>query len=129
VPRGVPYCKIAFDPENDLWYREVWYPGHPIHNQACVYPTIEAALLGADPHERAYLGPFRGPDPPAGPRVVDRSFMGSPADRPEGIPSGRRSVNWHDEAPVAPIPLRAPAARFPLPRHGSESRAVRNSRL
>ena len=51
MPRGVPYCKIAFDPENDLWYREVWYPGPPIHNQACVYPTIEAALLGADPHQ------------------------------------------------------------------------------
>jgi hypothetical protein len=51
VPRGFPHCKIAFDPENDLWYFETWYPGNPIHNQACVYPTIEAAQLAADPHQ------------------------------------------------------------------------------
>jgi hypothetical protein len=49
VPRGVPYCKIAFDPENDLWYFETWCPGNPVHNQACVYPTIEASQLAVDP--------------------------------------------------------------------------------
>ena len=49
MPRGVPYCKIAFDPENDLWYYETWYPGNPIHDQACVYPTPEAAQLSVDP--------------------------------------------------------------------------------
>jgi hypothetical protein len=51
VPRGVLHCRIAFDREKDLWYYETWYPGSPIHNQACVYFTIEAAQLAADPHQ------------------------------------------------------------------------------
>jgi hypothetical protein len=49
MPCGVPHCKIAFDPENDLWYYEIRYPGDPIHDQACVYPTPEAAQLSIDP--------------------------------------------------------------------------------
>ena len=45
----VPHCKIAFDPEKNLWYYETWLPGNPVHDQACVYRTAESAQLSVDP--------------------------------------------------------------------------------